>query len=82
VSGNFANLDAGGIINGGALTITTATFSGNNASRIGGGIYNLNGGTVDIANTVLNAGDSGTNIFNSGDARVINAATAGNRHAE
>ena len=74
------------------FTLQTSNFSAEYGGVGGGGIYNFTSksgtnqyhGSVYnyMENTILNAGDSGTNIFNSGDARVINAATAGNRHAE
>jgi len=69
VSGNFANRDGGGISTGGSsatLTITNSTVSGNRANQDGGGIHNGNSGTLEIGNTILNAGASGANIFNNG----------------
>jgi hypothetical protein len=55
----------GGIVNDGfgALLIANSTFSANAADN-GGAVWN-NGG-LEIGNSVLNAGASGTNIFNSG----------------
>jgi hypothetical protein len=55
----------GGIVNDvfGALLIANSTLSANSADN-GGAIWN-NGG-FEIGNSVLNAGASGTNIFNSG----------------
>jgi predicted outer membrane repeat protein len=53
----------GGAISGGLLSITNSTLSGNSADQ-GGGIWN--GGTLDIGNTILNAGSTGENIFNNG----------------
>jgi hypothetical protein len=68
ISGNFAD-SSGGISSGGdgaLLQIANSTFSGNRAASEGGGISNA--GTLQIENTVLNAGPSGPNILNSGTA--------------
>ncbi len=64
VSGNTANRDGGGISNFGTLTIIESTVSGNSGNRDGGGIINRAG--LEIENTILEAGASGANIFNSG----------------
>jgi predicted outer membrane repeat protein len=46
--------------------VANSTFSGNSAGS-GGGIYNTGQlSTLEISNTILNAGASGENIFNSG----------------
>jgi hypothetical protein len=58
LSGNYANLSTGGIEGNG--TITNSTISGNN----GGGISVT--GTLEIGNTILNAGAPGPNISNNG----------------
>jgi hypothetical protein len=67
ISGNMAVHKSGGfgggIYNGGPLTVTNSTLSGNLADGGGGGIYNL--GTVEIENTILKAGSPGANILNS-----------------
>jgi hypothetical protein len=50
------------------VQIANSTLSGNSASS-GGGIYNSTGqygGTLEIGDTILNAGASGENIFNNG----------------
>src|SRR5207253_8681064 len=62
VSGNSAS-SGGGIFNIAAFAITNSTFSGNSA-QLGGGIFSTE--TVEIGNTILNAGKSGANIVNSG----------------
>jgi hypothetical protein len=62
VSGNSAS-EGGGIFNIAAFAITNSTFSGNSA-QLGGGIFSTE--TVEIGNTILNAGKSGANIVNSG----------------
>ena len=83
LSGNSAGFSGGGILsvasNGSStnthaiLTITNSTLSGNSATN-GGGILNAHGGpgsaTLTIDDTVLNAGATGANIFNS-DGTVI-----------
>lgn len=76
VSGNSADYGAG-ISNeassGSATTeIGNTTLAGNSATFFGGAIYNLRGGAADVttsfANTILMAGPSGENIYNSGGA--------------
>src|SRR5438094_252851 len=62
VSGNSAS-SGGGIFNIAACAITNSTLSGNSA-QLGGGISSTE--TVEIGNTILNAGNSGANIVNSG----------------
>ena len=54
----------GGIGNSGSLHIANSTISGNSAAN-GGAICN-NAAPLDIANSILNAGDVGQNIFNDG----------------
>jgi predicted outer membrane repeat protein len=66
VSGNSAGNTGGGITTGGQTVLTNTTISGNSAGS-GGGIYT--GGqnsTLEICNTILNAGVLGENIFNNG----------------
>jgi hypothetical protein len=63
ISGNSAG-SGGGIYNfASSLNVANSTITGNSAGS-GGGIYN--DGSVDISNTILNAGASGENIFNDG----------------
>lgn len=80
LSGNSATVYGGGIYNdsflgGDAIVILiNCTFSGNAASR-GGGIFNaaFNGSaTLTIGNTILKAGDSGQNIYNTQGTIVSN----------
>jgi streptogramin lyase len=65
-SGNTAAFKGGGVFNaGGTLTVSACTFSGNSCSSVGGiinGSFNGVGGTLEIGDTVLNAGASGENI--------------------
>jgi hypothetical protein len=65
ISGNAAGTSGGGIYNyNSSLHVVNSTISGNSAGS-GGGIYN-DQGQFEISNTILNAGASGENIFNSG----------------
>src|SRR5438876_775780 len=72
ISGNGAAFSGGGISNAAdvgqfaRLTITNSTISDNSATGNGGGIYNAGAAEFQIGSTVLNAGSSGENIFNSG----------------
>ena len=54
----------GGIGNSGSLQITNSTISGNSGTN-GGAICN-DAAPLEIANTILNAGDVGENMFNDG----------------
>src|SRR5690606_12842768 len=56
----------GGILNNlySTLNVNNSTFSDNSANDSGGGIYNIEG-TVNIGNTILNAGASGANLVNA-----------------
>ncbi len=73
-SGNSAGIVGaygigGGICNDGpfgsaTLTLSNSTFSGNWAGYVGGGIYN-GSAMVTIRGTILNAGASGENLYNS-----------------
>jgi hypothetical protein len=71
ISGNSAGAYGGGVAAGGA-TISNSTVSGNSAAS-GGGIYNevgYYGRTMEISNTILNAGALGENIVNNGGTVV------------
>jgi predicted outer membrane repeat protein len=63
ISGNSAGTSGGGIYNNSSLDVTLSTITGNSAPS-GGGVYNV--GSVEVFNTILNAGASGENIFNDG----------------
>lgn len=75
-SGNSAPF-GGGISNSGfsgnaAVTLNNSTFGGNSASY-GGGIYNdgtSGSATIDLTHTILSAGASGQNIYNSNGGTV------------
>ena len=63
INGNSAGTSGGGIYNNSSLDVTLSTITGNSAPS-GGGIYTV--GSVEVFNTILNAGASGENIFNDG----------------
>jgi Dockerin type I domain len=68
LSGNFANENGGGIYNfraGAVAEVTNSTLSDNTATN-GGSIYNTEGATLQIGNTILKAVAPGGNIFNNG----------------
>jgi hypothetical protein len=77
LSGNLSDVDGGGVYNSGdqtifrraVLSIENSTISGNSATGRGGGIANegpVQGvAKVELASTILNAGNSGENIFNT-----------------
>jgi hypothetical protein len=65
ISGNSAQSYGGGINNVAGLTVNNSTFSGNSAN-FGGSIAIGNPVTVSIGDTVLNAGQTGGNIYNDG----------------
>jgi hypothetical protein len=71
ISGNSAGDAGGGIANyDGGVQLANSTISGNSAGS-GGGIYNVAGqfgGTMEISNTIFNAGALGENIVNNGGA--------------
>jgi hypothetical protein len=75
LSSNTSTAYAGGIYSAGnqtgnaTLTVNASTFSGNSASQLGGGIVVVAGdgiSTLDIGDTILNAGASGVNLYNLG----------------
>ena len=76
--------DGGGIGNGGTLSLTNSTISGNSA-EFGGGI--VNGGTATVTNSTIsaNSAENGTpfdadggGIANDGMLTVTNSAISGN----
>jgi CSLREA domain-containing protein len=73
--------NGGGIYNGGTLTLTNSTVSGNTASGggSGGGIYN--GGTLTLTNSTIsgNTASVGGGIFGEGGALTLtNSTLSGN----
>ncbi|WP_298908852.1 choice-of-anchor Q domain-containing protein [uncultured Nostoc sp.] len=86
ISDNTASFYAGGIYNdGGILTVSNSTISGNNGGSsydspgFGGGIYN-SGGTATVSNSTIsnNGGGNGGGIYNSGTLLVNNTTINGN----
>ena len=72
----------GGISNGGTLTLTESTVSGNAADNDGGGIFN-NAGTLTLINSIVsgnNAGVDGGGIRNDpgGTLTLTNSTVSGN----
>ena len=78
LSGNSATGNGGAISNTAdaspnvaRATITNSTISDNSATGMGGGIYNQAVAEFQIGSTILNAGSSGVNIFNGGNATSL-----------
>lgn len=75
LSGNASGSDGGGIKNGGqgggsaTVIVIGSTFSGNTSQTLGGNIYNAR--TLQIGNTILNAGSSGSNLSSSEDSGIV-----------
>ncbi|MBN1668464.1 MAG: CSLREA domain-containing protein [Anaerolineales bacterium] len=70
----------GGIYNGGSLSVSFSTFSGNIAGKLGGGIYN-DSGTITIASSTFSengAGFGGGIGTYNGTATVTNSTFSGN----
>jgi hypothetical protein len=65
-SGNAAGL-GGASLNVGTLHLANSTLSGNTAN-FAGGVFNL--GTLQIGNTILNAGDSSENLYSNGGGGI------------
>ena len=75
--------DGGGILNnGGTLTITSSTLSGNSAGNDGGGISN-EGGTLTITSSTLsgNTASQGGAIFNDEGTLTITSSTISDNSA-
>ena len=75
--------DGGGILNnGGTLTITSSTISGNSAGNDGGGISN-EGGTLTITDSTLssNTAQQGGAIFNDDGTLTITSSTISDNSA-
>ena len=74
----------GGIINNGALTLINCTVISNTAnSASGGGIYNYNGATLTLSNSLVISNSvtndlSGGGIFNIGLITLTNSIVSGN----
>ena len=70
-SGNFAQ-NGGGIFNDRTFTVTNSTISGNTATSFGGGIFNNNSGTLNIANTIIANSISSTDFFGTAPSTNTN----------
>ena len=70
----------GGIYNGGSLTLTNSTISGNRASERGGGIFNRSVGTLNMSNSTVagNRSRFGSGIYNDGAQTLISSTVSGN----
>lgn len=93
--GVVINGSGGGILNGtGTLTVADCTISGNNAGVLGGtgggGIFNSNGGTVNVIRSTLSSNTGtcgggtcgGGGVFNSPNGTVnIQDSTLSNNHS-
>jgi len=84
IDNNKGNLDGGGIINEGTLTLTDCTVMFNTATSRGGGIMNAYG-TLTITNSTVSdntsiTGDGG-GIFNFDGTVTLNNSTITNNHA-
>jgi predicted outer membrane repeat protein len=67
ISGNYATYGGGMLTSGSSnLTLTNVTISGNAALVAGGGMYNLNGSTPQVRNSILWSNGS-SNVFNGND---------------
>jgi hypothetical protein len=91
---NFSGLEAGGILNGGTLTIVDSTLEGNNAGGngqgnlpgAGGGISS--GGALTISNSTLSGNSAygndfkgpgyGGGIYNTGPVMIMNSTLSDN----
>ena len=74
-------VSGGGINNTGTLTVANSTISGNEASLMGGGIYNYTGGTVTVNNSTFSNNDArfrGGGIWNQGAMTVNNSTFSAN----
>jgi hypothetical protein len=79
LSGNRAPIESGGgIVNGGTLTVTNSTFSGNSGGSFGGGISNS--GTLTVTNSTLsgNTASGGAGIDNFATLNLTNTIVSGN----
>jgi CSLREA domain-containing protein len=74
-------ITGGGIFNGGTLTLTNSTVSGNAAGNDGAGIFN-DAATLTLINSTVSgntAGHDGGGIRNFGTANVFSSTIANNR---
>jgi hypothetical protein len=82
ISGGL-NGPAGGIYNGGVLTVSDSTVSGNSATFSGGGFYNA--GTLTINNSSVSgnsATSQGGGVYSNGSLSVNDSILSGNSATE
>ena len=82
---NQAATDGGGIWNGGALTLTSATVANNIAGQNGGGVFNAGGGHATISGVAIRANqsnNSGGGLYNAGHLRAFSAQVESNTAAQ
>ncbi len=76
---NGATSFGGAIYNGGTLTITNSTFSGNTATFNGGVIFNVFGSTLEITNSTFSGNTAGGGaITNDGTVTITGSTFSGN----
>ncbi len=84
VSNNSASQQGGGIYNAGTLIVTNSAINNNNSANTiggGGGIFNLQGRTVNITNSVIHGNVSagyGGGIENAGILALTNSTVSSN----
>ena len=77
-NGNSGSSFGGGFENGGTLTLTNSTVSGNSASYVGG-IYNT--GTLTLSNSTVSGNSASYDvggIYNAGTLTLSNSTVSGN----
>jgi len=79
VSSGSAEIGAGMYNNGGVVTITSSTFSDNNANQQGGGILNASGGTINVSSSSFTSnaagGEAGGAICNENASATLTGST-------
>jgi len=75
---NGRALDGGGLYNGGVLTVTHSTISGNHATFLGGGLYNNGVLTVTQSTILCNDSDQGAGVYVIGHVQLDQSTAHGN----
>jgi len=91
ITGGLANGSGGGIYNGGTLTLTSSTVSGNSTAGVsydgGGGIYNDYSGTMSLTDSTVDGNSTaeddgyGGGIFNVGTMTLTASSVSDNSTA-
>jgi hypothetical protein len=79
--GNISGVGGGVFNNGGTLSLTNCTVSGNSAGTDGGGVDNEPGGTLNLTNCTLSgnsATHNGGGAWNNGTLNLTNCTLSGN----